>query len=128
MSVDYLNEYLEYNDSDIELEFCLRMNAEWNEESFKKLFNILTSFFEQCKNENEIPSEIDYFFTKTIDRIIGIISNPIFTENNLLGIDNEEYKKIISQRKDVLEKLKAIYEKRLFFKYHFFYGYDNPLS
>jgi ribA/ribD-fused uncharacterized protein len=128
MSVDYLNEYLEYNDSDFELEFCLRINAEWDEESFKKLFNILTLFFETCKKENEIPSEIDYFFSSSINRITGIISNPLFTENNFLGINSEDYKKIISQRIETLKELKSVYEKRLFLKYYFFYGYDNPLS
>lgn len=116
--MNYLTEYLEYNDSDFELEFCLRINAEWNEESFKKLFNILTSFFETCKKENEIPSEIDYFFSSSIDRIIGILSNPLFTENNFLAINNEDYKKIISQRIHMLKELKSIYQKRLFLKTH----------
>jgi ribA/ribD-fused uncharacterized protein len=128
MQIDYLNEYLEYNDSDIELEFCLRINAEWNEESYNKLFNILMSFFEICKKENEIPKEFDYFFTNTINRIIGILSNPIFTQNNLIDLNNEDYKNLILNKINELKKIRIIYEKRLFLKYYFFYGYNNPLS
>lgn len=128
MQIDYLNEYLEYNDSDIELEFYLRINAEWNEESYNKLFNILMSFFELCKKESEIPKDLDYFFTNTIDRIIGILSNPIFTQNNLIELNNTDYKKLILGKIDTLKKLKSIYEKRLFLKCYFFYGYNNPLS
>jgi hypothetical protein len=117
--INYSREYKEYNKSDFELEFCLRINAEWNEESFKKLCGILMLFFETCKKETGIPSEIDYFFSSSINRIIGIISNPLFTENNFVGIDNEDYKKIISQRIDTLKELKSVYEKRLFLKYFF---------
>lgn len=128
MQIDYLNNYLEYNDSDIELEFSLRINAEWNEESYNKLFNILMSFFETCKEEDEIPKDFDYFFTNTIDRIIGIISNPLFTQNNFIELNNDDYKKLISDKIDSLKNLKSIYERRLFLKYYFFYGYNNPLS
>ncbi|WP_136668192.1 NADAR family protein [Flavobacterium sp. H122] len=129
MSVsNYLNDFIEYNESDEELEFFIRMNAEWNEDSFKKLYNILMLFFENCKDENEIPKEIDYLFNSSISRIIDIISSPPFTNNNFIGLSSLEYKDFIQSRISVLNELKKIYENRLFLKYCFFYGYDNPLS
>lgn len=113
---NYLNDFLEYNQSDEELEFFIRMNAEWNEDSFKKLCSIITSFFENCKDEKEIPKEIDYLFNSSISRIIGIISSPLFTNNNFIGLSSLEYKDFIQNRISVLNELKKTYENRIFLK------------
>ncbi|MFT9821058.1 hypothetical protein [Lysinibacillus sp. NPDC056185] len=49
---DSLKQFLEYDDSDEELAYYIRMNAEWNEESFIKMQQLVRKVMEDYSDED----------------------------------------------------------------------------
>ncbi len=107
-----LEEYDNYLDSDEQLSDFIRMNAEWNEESFLLLKSLVSKILGYCDILEDVPKIITFLFSFEIDWIINTISNPLFTKVPPENFTQEEYKDFINNRIQYLEQMKNdFYEK-----------------
>ncbi|MEC0090851.1 hypothetical protein [Paenibacillus macquariensis] len=100
-----LKQFLAYNDSDDELEYYIRMHADWNEESFVKMRQLIRKVIEDYSDDDYYPKTFVYYCMKSVERIIGIISRIEFCNTWPEGFTKESYKDFITARIDQLELL-----------------------
>jgi ribA/ribD-fused uncharacterized protein len=117
-----LNDYYEYLDSDEELEYFIRMNAEWNDKSFRKFKSYLIPILSELNTDAYFGVNLGDI-SNGIERTIGIISNNYFLVN---ASKSEKY--FVKKATKDLNFLQEIIQSELFLKYNFFYGFDSPLS
>ena len=99
-------EYLEYLDSDEELEYYIRINATWNEGSFERLKTLLKEMETDYAADMYYPRPLISFYVKGVDRIVGVVTNPLFLNNPDAGYTKESYAVMILQRAAELRALK----------------------
>ena len=103
---DSLKKFIDYCNSDEELEYFIRINADWNEESFIKMEQLVRKVMEDYEQDVFYHKGFVCYCTHGIDRIIGIISNEAFYRGVLpYGFTKESYKSYIACR---IEKLRNI--------------------
>ncbi len=105
---DSLNRFYEYLNSDEELEYCVRINVEWNEESFIKMKKLVRAVMKDYENEDYYPKRVISYFLRDIPAIINILSQyKTCTEKELLeaGYTDETYLSMIAERMQQLKNL-----------------------
>lgn len=102
-----LKEFIDYNDSDDELEYYIRIHAEWSEESFLKMKRLISNVVEDYSDDSYYPKSIIYYCLKVIQRIIDIISNDFFCQHVWpKEFTQESYNAFISERIIDLESIR----------------------
>ncbi|WP_156304773.1 hypothetical protein [Lysinibacillus sp. FJAT-14745] len=103
---DSLKQFLEYDDSDEELAYYIRMNAEWNEESFIKMQQLVRKVMEDYSDEDYYYKPFVYYCVEIIRIIIGTISHEAFCSGRWPeGFTRESYRDFLDER---IEQLKLI--------------------
>lgn len=103
-----LKEFHDYNDSDEELEYYIRIHAEWNEKSFIKMKTVIKKVLEDYSEDCNYDESFIYYCVEVIQRIIDIISNDFFCNNVWpKEFTQENYKIFINER---INELKMIRE------------------
>lgn len=100
-----LKNFIEYYDSDEELFYFIRMNAEWNEKSFIKMEKLVREVLEDYSLEYCYPKRFVYYCVEIIRLIIGTISHNMFCNTWPDGFTREGYRIFIDERVRRLEKL-----------------------
>jgi hypothetical protein len=102
----YAKRFMQYDESDDNFWFQLRLTFQWDEGKYKEMMEIVQGMLGEYQNEDVFPKPGIYFFTSTVDFIVGIISNPLFSVNPPLGFTQEGYKEFLNSRKAELMNLK----------------------
>lgn len=104
---DSLYNFYEYLGSKKNLEYCIRINVEWNEESFVKMKQLAREVMKDYANEDYYPKRFICYFVRDIPRIISILSHfKICTEKELAaGYTQETYQSMIEERIEQLNEL-----------------------
>lgn len=102
-----LKNFYDYLGSDEELMCYIRINVEWNEESFIKMKHLVSEVFKDYENENYYPKRFIMYFMREIPSIINMLSHfKKCTEKELLaGYTEETYLGMIAERIEQLKKL-----------------------
>lgn len=102
-----LSKFYGYLDSDEELGYFVRMNAEWNEESFCKMRQLVRSVMADYAHEDYYPKRFVGYFMNDINAIINMLSHfKVCTEKNIKqGYTQESYMIMIADRKKQLNEL-----------------------
>ena len=105
-----LKRFYEYLDTDEELMYYVRINAEWSEESFCEMKRLAEAIMEDYAEEDTYPKGFIYYFTLDIPSIINIISHfrGCSYKNLLEGYTDETYRSMIA---DKIKQLKEFEEK-----------------
>lgn len=102
---DSLKKFLEYYNSDEELMYYIRINADWNEDSFIKMEQLVRDVIKDYKEDNFYHKAYVYYCTEIINLIIGIISNELFCNAWPDSYTQESYRSFIAER---IERLKTL--------------------
>ncbi|MFM2375291.1 MAG: hypothetical protein RLZZ165_388 [Bacteroidota bacterium] len=102
----WAQKYIVYEDSNDNFWVHLRMNYEWNEEKYQDMLQIIKGMLEEYQQEVVFPKDAIYFFSSTVDFIIGIVSNPYFLKNIPKGFSADSYMDFLETRKAELIDLK----------------------
>jgi len=108
---DSLKQFFEYNDSDEELAYYIRMNAEWNEESFIRMQQLVKKVIEDYSDDDYYNKTFVFYCVEIIGVIIGTISREDFCNTWPECFTQESYKDFIAER---IEQLKLL-QKDLFY-------------
>lgn len=102
-----LSRFYDYLDSEEELYYFVRMNAEWNEESFCKMKQLVRAVMADYAHEDIYPKRFAGYFMNDIDAIINMLSHfKVCTEENIKqGYTQETYMNMIEDRKKQLKEL-----------------------
>lgn len=91
--------------------YYLRLNLEWDDNRYLEMMNLINSIMNKYKNQLLVPKLLIPFFTFDVNQIIGIASNPNFTNLNISWIKNPEdrkkYKELVEKRIQELKKMQA---------------------
>lgn len=100
--------FFEYFCSDEELMYNIRINAEWNEESFMKMEQLIREVIKDYADEDYYPKKFVVYFMREIPSIINILSHfKGCTEEVLMrGYTEETYLNMIAERIEQLKKLR----------------------
>jgi hypothetical protein len=111
-----LRRFYDYLDSDEELTYSVRMNAEWNEEAFCKMKKLVKAVMEDYAKEECYPKRFAGYFVREIPSVINMLSHiKVCTEENILkGYTQESYMDMLAEKRKQLEELKWEFEKSLF--------------
>lgn len=103
-----LKQFLEYYDSDEELAFYIRINAEWNEESFVNMKKLIKVVIEDHNEEIQYDPTFIYYCVDIIQFIVDLISNNAFYNGTWpKEFTEESYKAFLDER---IKELKQIRE------------------
>ena len=102
-----LKKFYEYYGSDNELMTYVRLNAEWNEESFCEMRKLVREVMADYAEEDYYPKKIVYYFMVMIPSIINILSQiKVCTAENLAkGYTQESYMSMLSDKIKLLDEL-----------------------
>lgn len=100
-----LKQFLEYYDSDEELAYYIRTNADWNEESFIKMMKLVRKVMEDYSDDFYYHKAFVFYCMEIIRIIIETISREEFCNSWPEGHTQESYKNFIAER---IEKLKLL--------------------
>lgn len=103
---DSLKKFYEYYASDEELMTYVRLNGEWNEESFCEMRKLVREVMADYAEEDYYPKKIVLYFMLMIPSIINILSQiKVCTEDKLLeGYTQESYMSMLSDKIKLLEE------------------------
>lgn len=103
-----LKKFYEYLASDEELFCFVRMNTEWNEDSFLQMKEVIKRVIEEYAEEDMYPKQFVRYFMLEIPSVINILSHiKVCTEKNLLkGYTQETYMSMLADKIKQLENLK----------------------
>ena len=103
---DSLKKFYEYLESDEELMYYVRINAEWNEELFSKMKQVVRAVIKDFEEEDYYPKRFILYFMKDISSIIDMLSRyKGCTEEELLaGYTEETYLNMIAEKIEQLKK------------------------
>ncbi len=106
---DSLKKFYEYYASDEELMTYVRLNGEWNEESFCKMRKLVREVMADYAEEDYYPKKIILYFMLMIPSIINILSQiKVCTDDKLLeGYTQESYMNMLSDKMKLLEDLRG---------------------
>ena len=105
MLKDSLKRFIKYVTSDEELFYFIRINAEWNEESFIKMEQLVREVIEDYSMEEFCHKGYAYYCFETIRLIIDTISHDMFCNSWPDSYTQESYRIFIAERVRRLEKL-----------------------
>ncbi len=102
-----LSKFYDYLDSEEELCYFVRINADWNEESFCKMKQLLREVMADYAQEDFYPKRVVGYFMNDIDAIINSLSHfKVCTEKNIKqGYTQETYMSMVEDRKKQLNEL-----------------------
>ncbi len=105
---DSLKNFYEYLGSDEELMCYIRINIEWNEESFNKMKQLVREVIKDYADEDYYPKGFILYFMLEIPSVINILSHiKKCTEKDLKsGYTEETYLAMIADRKKQLKDLR----------------------
>lgn len=105
---DSLKKFYEYLGSDEELMYYVRINVEWNEESFNQMKRLVREVIKDYADEDYYPKRFTIYFMREIPSIINMLSHfKVCTEKELLaGYTDETYQSMLAERREQLEKLR----------------------
>lgn len=107
-----LNKYLEYLDSDDEFTYKVRMEKEWDDESYQAFINLIMEVINDYKATDLVPVPVVLFFTTGLDQLVGMVSNPLFFSNT-----SKAYEDLVRKRTEELKALqKKFFSGELFMK------------
>lgn len=110
-----LSRFYDYLDSEEELGYFVRLNAEWNEESFCKMKKLVRAVMADYAHEDLYPKRFVGYFMNDIDAIINMLSHfKVCTEENIKqGYTQETYMSMISDKKKQINELMWEFRKTL---------------
>jgi len=116
MNNQSLQNFLEYLESEEELRLFIRNNADWNENSFIKMNELLNELMSDYKSETNYPKIIVLYFMVDIPSIIEMLSHFKFhLEADFgKGYTQKSYEEYISERINKLKSLKKDFIKSLY--------------
>ena len=105
--VESLKKFYEYMGSDEELMYHIRINAEWNEESFLKMQQLVREVIKDYKDKDDYPKHFIRYFMIEVPSIINIISHFKRCDEKALseGYTDETYLNMIAEK---VKQLKAL--------------------
>ncbi len=103
-----LNNFFEYVASDEELMYFIRINAEWNEESFIKMEQLSREVMKDYVNDDSYHKRFIIYFMREIPSIIEMLSHfKVCPEDYIKdGCTQESYRSVIAEKVKKLEKLR----------------------
>lgn len=112
-----LKKFYEYLASDEELMYLVRINGQWNEESFCKMKKLVKAVEEDYAKEEFYPKRFVFYFMNDIPSVINILSHiRVCTEEDLLkGYTQETYISMLADKIKQLEELKQEFIDSLIF-------------
>lgn len=113
---DSLKKFYEYLGSDEELMYYVRINVEWNEESFSKMKQVVRAVIKDYEEEDYYPKRFIIYFMREIPSIINMLSHfKKCTKKELLldGYTDETYLSMIAEKIEELKKLRWEFIKSL---------------
>ncbi len=112
-----LKKFYEYLASDEELMYLVRINGQWNEESFCKMKKLVKAVEEDYAKEEFYPKRFVFYFMNDIPSVINILSQiRVCTEENLSkGYTQETYISMLADKIKQLEELKQEFIDSLIF-------------
>lgn len=101
-----LSKFYDYLDSEEELSYFVRINADWNEESFCKMKQLLREVMADYAQEDFYPkSVVGYFMNNIPDTINSLSHFKVCTEKNIKqGYTQETYMSMVADRKKQLNE------------------------
>lgn len=110
-----LKDFYEYLDSDNELMYYVRINAEWNEEAFIKMKKLIRDVIKDYEKEDYYPKRFVMYFMLEIPSIINMLSHfrkcnekeisAGYTEETFLSMIAERIKQLEELRKEFFDSL-----------------------
>lgn len=102
-----MSNFYDYIVSDEELGYFIRMNAEWNEESFCKMRQIVRAVMADYAQEDFYPKRFIGYFMNDIPAITNMLSHfKVCTEENRKrGYTQETYMSMIADKIKQLNEL-----------------------
>ncbi len=97
-----LKKFIAYCDSDNELAYYLRINAEWNEESFIEFEKLVREVLDDYSQDSFYPKLFIFNFLISIEIILGIIDNPEYKHAWPEEYFGERIKKLKKLRQDFI--------------------------
>lgn len=103
-----LKKFYEYIQSDEELMYYVRINAEWNEELFIKMKKLIREVINDYENDDYYPKRFVMYFMLEIPSIINMLSHfkTCNEKERLAGYTEESYLSMIAERRKQLEELR----------------------
>lgn len=103
-----LKKLYEYIQSDEELMYYVRINAEWNEELFIKMKKLIREVINDYENDDYYPKRFVMYFMLEIPSIINMLSHfkTCNEKERLAGYTEESYLSMIAERRKQLEELR----------------------
>lgn len=95
-----LKNYLEYLDSDEEFIFKVRMEREWDDNTYQELINLIMTVINDYKEDDVVPIPVVLFFTSGLNQLVGMVSNPDFFTNT-----SKTYEDLVRSRVKEMEAL-----------------------
>ena len=105
---DSLKNFLEYCGSEEELMYYVRINAEWNEDSFQRMKQLARAVMKDYADEDYYPKRFIIYFMREIPSVINILSHfkKCSEKERLAGYTDESYLSMIAERIKQLEKFR----------------------
>ncbi|SHJ74222.1 hypothetical protein SAMN02745136_00701 [Anaerocolumna jejuensis DSM 15929] len=102
-----LKKFYEYLGSDEELMYFVRINVDWNEESFIKMEQLIREVIRDYANDDSYPKRFIIYIMRDIPSIIGMLSHfKVCTEDYIQkGYTQESYRNLIAERVERLQKV-----------------------
>ncbi|MEL6671127.1 MAG: hypothetical protein AAFR61_03015 [Bacteroidota bacterium] len=101
-----LENYIQYLDSDDEFSYFLRMEYIWDDQKYLEMLQHVKDVVVSFGSKDVLPKKVIYFFTGTIDMIVGIVSKDVFFATTPEGYQEQSYRELVEQRKNELIELK----------------------
>ena len=97
-----LKEFLEYCDSEEELNYYIRINADWNETSFVEFEKLARNVLTDYADEVFYPKVFVYQFMYTVQSTLDIITNPEYQHAWPKDVYGERIKRLKKLRLDFI--------------------------
>lgn len=109
--MDLIKTYHIKEGSDDWFPYYLRLHLEWDDKRYLEMMELISLIMNEYKGQLLVPKLLVTFFTFNVNQIIGIASNPNFTNLNISWIKNPEdrkkYKDLVERRIQELKKMQA---------------------
>ncbi len=111
-----LSKFYDYLDSEEELSYFVRINADWNEESFCKMKKLLREVMADYAQEDFYPkSVVGYFMNNIPDTINSLSHFKVCTEKDIKrGYTQETYMSMVADRKKQLNEFMREFRETLY--------------